>query len=215
MNEKLQKRPYLSETELELTMNGTPDSRYSKVKRLLAQGKLLHIRRGLYCLTDKMGCVTKPHPFELAQYIYGPSYISFESALSFHRLIPETVYTVTSATGKRSKEFQTPLGAFSYLHLPIENLYTQVELIKENDYQFFMAKPWKAICDYVYSYKKNWTSLEPLSESLRINLEDLPILRDEEIQLLEEYYHNTRLDRFLKGIRKDLNNYRAMSHKNY
>lgn len=192
-------RSYLTDAELGTLLDGTPDSRYSKIKRLLAQGKLLHIRRGLYSLTEEIGCLIKPHPFELAQHIYGPSYISLESALSYHKLIPETVYTVTSATSKRSKEFQTALGAFSYSHLPLENFYTEVELIKENGYQFFMAKPWKAICDYVFCYRKNWKSLEPLLESLRINYEDLPKLRNEEKQLLDEYYRHTRISRFFEG----------------
>src|SRR3990167_6718524 len=189
-------RPYLTDAELEALLDSTPASRYSKVKRLLAQGKMTHIRRGLYSLTDRIGYLRKPHPFELAQYLYGPSYISLESALSFHKLIPEAVYTVTSATGKRTKEFQTPLGLFDYLHLPLDNLYTEVELIKENGYLFFMAKPWKAICDYVFCYKKDWYSLKPLLESLRINREDLPALRNELIQLLDEYYHHTRVSRF-------------------
>lgn len=197
-------RPYLTEAELETLLDATPDSRYSKVKRLLAQGKLLRIRRGLYCLTERVGYVTKPHPFELAQFIYGPSYISFESALSFHKLIPETVYAVTSACAKRSKEFYTPLGAFNYLHLPLENFYIEVERMTENNYRFFMAKPWKAICDYVYCYKKDWDSFAPLLESLRIHRADLPMLRDEEIAVLDEYYHHTRLSRFLKGIKRDL-----------
>ena len=196
-------RPYLTDIELNTLLKGTPDSRYGKVKRLLAQGKLLHIRRGLYCLTDKMGFLKMPHPFELAQHIYGPSYISLESALSFYKLIPETVYTITSATAKRSKEFQTPLGIFSYLHLPLENFYTGVELVTENEYQFLVAKPWKAICDYVFCYKKDWTSLKPLLEGLRIDRENLPLLSREEIQLLDEYYHQKRLSRFLKGLQKD------------
>lgn len=197
-------RSYLTDSELEALLGGTPDSRYGKVKRLLSQGKLLHIRRGLYCLTDKVGYLPKPHPFELAQHLYGPSYVSLESALSFYKLIPETVYTVTSATSKRSKEFQTPLGVFSYSHLPLENFYTEVELIKENGYQFFMAKPWKAICDYVFCYRRNWNTLEPLLEGLRMNPEYLPALRNEEIQLLDEYYHHTRISLFLKGVQKDL-----------
>lgn len=193
-------RPYLTDAELEVLLQGTPDSRYGKVKRLIAQGKLLHIRRGLYCLTDLAGYPTKPHPFELAQYIYGPSYISLESALSFHKLIPETVYTITSVTGRRAKEFNTPVGIFSYLHVPLENLYTEVELTNKNGYQFFMAKPWKAICDYIFCYKKDWYGLEPLYENLRIELGQLPKLRDEEIQLFDEYYHHQRMSRFLKGI---------------
>ncbi|OGT38622.1 MAG: hypothetical protein A3F11_00765 [Gammaproteobacteria bacterium RIFCSPHIGHO2_12_FULL_37_14] len=197
-------RPYLTDAELAFLLDGTPDSRYGKVKRLLAQGKLLHIRRGLYSLTDVVGCKVKPHPYELAQYVYGPSYISLESALSFHRLIPEGVYTVTNATGKRSKEFHSSLGVFSYLHLPLENLFTGVELVNENGRQFFVAKPWKAICDYVFCYKKDWKGLEPLLENLRIDLDSLPMLRNEEIQLLDEYYQSARVSRFLKGVQRDL-----------
>jgi hypothetical protein len=197
-------RPYITDAELEMLLDGTSDSRYGRVKRLLAQGKLLHIRRGLYCLTEMMGYLTKPHPFELAQHIYAPSYISLESALAYYKLIPEAVYTITSVCAKRSKEVHTPLGIFSYLHLPLENFYTEVVLIAANNYRFFMAKPWKAICDYVFCYKKDWDNLEPLLESLRINREELPMLRDEEIELLEEYYHHSRLSRFLKGIKQDL-----------
>ncbi|MFA6037210.1 MAG: hypothetical protein WC748_03685 [Legionellales bacterium] len=189
-------RPYLTDLELDTLLDGTSDSRYSKVKRLLAQGRLLHVRRGLYCLPDKQ----KTHPYELAQYIYGPSYISLESALSFHQLIPEAVYTITSVTSKRSKEFNTPLGVFSYQHLPLEGFYTEVSLNTENGYSFFMAKPWKAICDYVFCYKKEWDSLLPLEQSLRISRKDLPLLRDEEITLLNEYYHHSRITRFLKGV---------------
>ncbi len=197
-------RPYLSDTELVSLLSGTPDSRYSKVKRLLAQDKLLHIRRGLYCLTPELGYFTKPHPFELAQHIYGPSFISLESALSFHQLIPETVYSFTSVTTKRSKEFQTPLGVFAYLHLPLEHFYLGVERIQENGRPFFLATPWRAICDYVYCYRKDWTDLQPLLESLRIDRENLPTIRNEFLQLLDEYYHHRRLSRFLKGIQRDL-----------
>ncbi len=191
-------RHFITDFELAALLGGTPDSRYGKVKRLVGDGVLLRIRRGLYILTKKMGIPTQPHPYELAQHIYGPSYISLESALSFHQLIPERVYTITSATSKRSKEFHTPLGLFDFQHLPKENLYLGVELIKENDYQFFMAKPWKALCDYVFCQKNKW-SFENLCASLRILPEELPIIKNEEIQLLKEYYQHQRVSRFLKS----------------
>lgn len=202
-------RPYLTEVELDILLKGTRDSRYGKVKRLLAQGKLIRIRRGLYSPTEAMGCFKKPHSFELAQYIYGPSCISLESALSYHRLIPEAVYTITSVVGKRSKEFNTPLGVFSYCQLPLHDLYTEVERIHEKEHTFYLAKPWRAVCDYVYYYRKDWDSFSPLLNSLRMNIENLPILQREEMQLLEDYYQHHRLSRFLKGIQKD-NYYRAM-----
>lgn len=198
-------RPLITDAEVESLLDGTPNSRYSKVKRMLAQGKLLHMRRGLYCLTQEIGYLKKPHPFELAQYIYGPSFISLESALSYHNLIPEAVYTTTSVTSKRSKEFTTPLGFFTYQHVPGEGLYTEVILIKENERQFFVAKPWRSICDYIFCYRKDWNNLTPFIKSLRINLDNLPKLTDEKIELLDDYYQNRRVSRFLKGIKKYLN----------
>ena len=69
-------RPYLTDAELEMIWGGTPDSRYGKVKRLLAQETLLHLRRGLYALTKTSGYHGVLHPYELAQPIYSPSYIS-------------------------------------------------------------------------------------------------------------------------------------------
>jgi hypothetical protein len=195
--------PYLTEGDLEALFDGSPDSRYGKVKRLIAQGQLLHIRRGIYCMTEKMGYVAKPYSLSLAQYIYGPSCISLHSALSFHGLIPEAVYTTTSITIKRSKEFQTPLGVFDFVHFPIEDFYTEVEFIQAYGQSFLMAKPWRALCDYVFYYKKDWNSFEPLLGDLRINEENLPLLTSQEMQILDEYYRHSRITRFLKGIRKE------------
>lgn len=199
-------RPIITESELEMLMNKSANSRYSKVKRFLAQGKLLRIRRGVYCITDALGYAGKPNMYELAQYIYGPSYISFESALSYHGLIPERVYTTTSATSKRSKEFQTPLGIFSYLHLPEDDFYMKVDLLNEDGSKFFMATPWKAICDYIYCYKKNWKSLSPLIESFRIDVDQLPILTDNDFEILNEYYKSKRIEIFLfMAMKEQLN----------
>ncbi len=190
----------VTDTELAFLLGGSPDSRYGKVKRLLAQGKLLHIRRGLYGLVDE----SKPHPFELAQHIYAPSYVSLESALAYHQLIPEAVYTVTSVSTKRSKVFDTPLGKFNYSKLPTQNFYLNVELITTNNHRFFIAKPWKAICDYVYCYKKEWHTLDPLLNSLRMDIEELPLFSDSEIELFDDYYHSRRVTRFLNGIKREL-----------
>lgn len=194
--------PYITDIELRTLLKGTPDSYYAKIKRLTEVGKLLHIRRGLYSISEAIGNQQKAHPFEIAQYIYGPSCISLESALSFHQLIPEAVYTVTSVCTKRSKEFNTRLGLFSYIRLPLENFYMEAQIVEIDGYKFFMAKPWRAICDYVFCYKKEWTSFEPLLDSLRISLEDLPSLSNEEANLLSEYYQHKRLNKFLAGITK-------------
>lgn len=191
----------ISETEITAGFGATKDSQHSRFKRWVKQGKLLRIRRGLYYVVDEIAYRdNKPNPLEIAQYIYGPSYISFELALSYHHLIPEAVYTITSACIKRTKEFHTPIGVFSYMCLPNDNFYLDVELIEQNNARFFIAKPWKAICDYVYFYKKDWEDRAPLYQSLRIEPEDLPPLDQTAKERLIDYYQQKRIQRFLKGV---------------
>lgn len=203
---KLQNYPsvYVTDSELSVILDGTDNSRHAQVKRALAKGELKRIKRGLYTL-DKQLASTKPHPFELAQRIYGPSYISLESALSYHNLIPEAVYEVTSVTSKRQNKFSTPLGIFSYLHAPQKNLFIEVDRIEENGRYFFMATPWKAITDYVFCYKKTWKSIDPIINSLRIELDDLAPLEQQTLIELNNYYNNRRVTLFLAGIKRDLN----------
>lgn len=196
-------RPLISDFELAELLDGTADSRYGKIKRWLAQGLLVRIRRGLYYLAFNKKAEVQT--FELAQYIYGPSYISLESALAYHNLIPEAVHTITSVCTKRSKIFHTPFGEFNYWHLPVENFYLDVKLIRNDNEQFLMANPWKAICDYVYCYKKNWLGMQPLVDSLRIDEKDLPKLQEKELIALDGYYHHQRISHFLAGIKRDLN----------
>lgn len=69
INPNILPHPFITESELRAYLGGTPDSRYGKVRRLLAKDKLLHIRRGLYALTEEGGARKKLHPFELAQFI--------------------------------------------------------------------------------------------------------------------------------------------------
>ena len=184
---------------------GSQDKRYGLVKRAIAGGEIIHIRRGLYCLAPKYQ-KKKINLYALAQNIYGPSYISLESALSRHGWIPEAVYTLTSASSGKSKEFKTPLGAFSYSCVPQKIFYTSVErLADEAGNVFLMASPMKALADYVYVNKKDWFGLKPVTESLRIEPEEFEAITSDDLDILIENYTSLRVQKFLKGLRKDLN----------
>src|SRR3989338_3314013 len=55
----------------------------------------IKLRNGLYAIKSD-----PPSELELANRLYFPSYISFEYALAYYRIIPEVVYSITSATTK-------------------------------------------------------------------------------------------------------------------
>lgn len=191
---------YCTDTELELLIGGTKDRRYGLVKRALASKKLLRVCRGFYVLGKKYRRRSLDL-YALAGQIYGPSYISFESALSYHAWIPEAVYTVTSATTKRAKTIETPFGAFSYARVPRRNAMQGVERIEKNQSIFFVASPWRAILDYVYVNNPGWRSREALVESLRIDEEKLVTPPWQELAGLEAVFASRRVSQFLKRIK--------------
>lgn len=84
------------------------DSPKSKLSRMAKSGEYFPITKGIY-ETDRY-----TPAYLLAGSIYGPSCISFEYALSFYGMIPEAVYTVTSATFVKKKKFETAFGTFTY-----------------------------------------------------------------------------------------------------
>jgi len=179
-------------------------SRYGLVKRACARQGIIRVKRGLYCLAP-------PHQrrtlnlYQLAQNIYGPSYVSMESALSYHGWIPEAVHSVTMACMKKSKDFVTPLGAFNFKRIPVRVFYSEVERVSsDNGEAFLMARPLKALSDYVYAHKQDWKGLDPVIKSLRIEPDSLEGVSKEELDSLREAYQSNRVQRFIKGVKRGL-----------
>ena len=175
------------------------------LKRGVQAGEILRIRRGLFCL-DRRFMPAPPHPLALAQIVYGPSYLSMETALSWHGWIPEAVHTIVSTGLGRSREFATPLGTYVFQRVPQESLMVGVERVAEAaaHIAYFMARPLKALADYVYVHQCDWISAEPLRDSLRIEIDALETLTRADFDELEGQYRSGRVSRFLHGLRKDL-----------
>ena len=183
---------------------GGSNRRFGLLGRALRAGEVVRIHRGLYCLADKY-LRRKIDPLVVAQRIRGPSYISLETALSYHGWIPEAVYTVTSACMDRSREFATPLGVFSFTRIPQETFYTEVTRVEGAPGEaFLLASPLKALCDYVYARRLDWDSSRPVVGSLRVEEEDLATVKVDEFDRLVGNYSSRRVRRFLEGLRKDV-----------
>jgi len=88
-----------------------------------------------------------PVPFLIANHLYGPSYVSFQTALRHYGLIPERVYETQSMTIKHSRSFATPLGSFSYRNCGVEYFPVGICQEQEGDDTYLIATPEKALCD--------------------------------------------------------------------
>ena len=118
-----------------------------KIAAMEKQKQLIRIKKGLFVVApqDGIGAVSREL---IANHLYGPSYVSLESALSYHNLIPERVYRVRSVAMKRAKKYDTPLGVFEYRTVSPEyfSIGIQQQATQDNTV-FLIASPEKAICD--------------------------------------------------------------------
>lgn len=120
-----------------------------QLSRWVKAGRLIQLRRGLYALAPAWRKV-EPHPFLVANKLQRGSYVSLQSALAFHGLIPEQVQVVTSVGPGRPETLRNALGAFQFRHLATEMLfgYSQLEVAVG---QFaFIASAEKALLDLAH-----------------------------------------------------------------
>jgi predicted transcriptional regulator of viral defense system len=158
-------RDYVSLAHL-IAIFGSGDSLKGKVKRMIQAGELINLKRGHYVFGEqyRRGLLEQ---FHLGNVLYGPSYISLESALSHWSLIPERVYTITSVCTKRPQIVTTTLGRYRYRKIPL-SAFSYGLVRTEQSPHYLIASPEKALLDKLYLDGIKGELANYLVESLRI-----------------------------------------------
>jgi predicted transcriptional regulator of viral defense system len=129
------------------------------------KGYIKKIIKGYYLFSDLD--IDESTLLAIANKIYKPSYISFETAMSYYRLIPESIYMITSASTRRTALFETPMARFSYRTIK-PSLFFGYSLLTGGIKMAFVEK---AILDYLYINPAVGTADD--FASLRINREEM------------------------------------------
>jgi len=159
-----------------------------QVSRWVTSGHLVQLRKGLYALAPPYR-KTEPHPFLVANRLVRGSYVSLQSALAHHGLIPEHVPVITSVTTGRPQHRENPFGSFEFHHCPPDRLTGyRVEKLGGGQ-EALVATPAKALADLIhlvpgadsgaYLSELRLTNLEKLdpAELLQPTVGDRPKIR--------------------------------------
>ncbi len=184
--------------------DGSDGARALLVHRACQAGEVLRLKPGLFVLAPPYR-KSESHPFVVAAVLHAPSHVSLESALGYHGLIPEAVYQVVSVTVGRSREFSTPLGVFSFRRVPARAPRAGVEAVAvARNAWAFIASPLRAIADAVYLAREvTWSrnGLGYLTESLRIEEDDLRSLSFEAMEEILDSIRSRRVRAYLEGLK--------------
>src|SRR3989339_306802 len=130
--------------EFKRLLNVSEISAQKLLERYAKRGILIRLKGGLYCLKIK-----EPSSYLIANKLYEPSYVSFETALSYYNMAPEIVYAYTSATTRTTRQFNSSGQNFIY-HKIKKEAFTGYKLAVIGGEKVRFAEPEKALADYLY-----------------------------------------------------------------
>ena len=197
----------VSQAQLARLVEGTPQRRYNLVNRAMQHGELLQLRRGLYLLAPKMQN-SSLHPYVLAQALQPGSYISMETALSFHGWIPESVPTTLSVLpGRRQLVVNHPvLGLYRFFPLALQRGQF-LQAVDRNTFSgqtALVAQPLRALLDMVCLHKREAADMKTLVASLRIDEELFDSVDPATWELMQQVYLHKRMRECIQSLRREV-----------
>ena len=128
------------------------DSLYVALSRYVKKKVIIRLTAGIYILPEQYDRLET-----IANELYSPSYLSFESALSRYGIISQIPYSLTFATTRKSLR-----RSLAETHVEYRSIKAQLFTGYENNGSTFIATPEKAILDslYLVSFGKSMTQLK-------------------------------------------------------
>lgn len=119
------------------------------IRRLMETGVLTRLERNKYMVNR-----TGTNEFLIANFLYQPSYVSLESALHFHGILPQVPHEITSVTIKKPTKKTIGERLYRYNRTK-KSLFWGYD--KTNG--FLLADPEKALLDLVYLASKGYATV--------------------------------------------------------
>ena len=165
------------------------------------QGYIKPLAGGYYILADR--AMDEMALFMVANKIYEPSYVSLESALAYYQVVPETVLGVTSVSSRKTKQYESAWGVFSYRSVKPQYMIGYQVIENSPGYKFKIASLEKALLDYLYLHADIQSTAD--FEGLRWNRTQLRGLLDHSIftryvKLFDKRALENRVNQFMEYL---------------
>lgn len=166
--EKMTGYPVFSKADILMQFPGLDNRRLTEWQQ---KGYIEKLRNSYYLFSNRTD--SELLRFFISNTIYEPSYVSLQSALSYHHYIPEAAFHVTAVSTNKTKTFETPRG--TYLYQTIQPAaFLGYELIKNEEMTVKIASPEKALVDLIYLNKK----LRDADEIRALRLENVKMQKE-------------------------------------
>jgi predicted transcriptional regulator of viral defense system len=150
------------------------------------KGYLKRVANNFYTFADRT--IDEKILFFIANKVYEPSYVSLETALAHHGLIPEAVFSIFSVSTSKTKSLAVSLdgGETKFFYKKIKKgFFFGYSLEKKGNFSYLVADPEKAVLDFLY-FREDLRTRDDFFE-LRLNQ-----------KLAREILNSRKMNKYLK-----------------
>ncbi len=141
-----------------------------QLARFVERGLLVRLKQGVFRFADRL-----VDELAVAGFLYQPSYVSLETALSIYGVIPEVPATVTSVTTVTTNKFLVGSLVYRFSQIKPRLFFGfETKTDKKSGMQYQIALPEKALLDWIYLRKVK-------------RLEEMRVDREMNVERLKEY----------------------------
>ncbi|MFA5776957.1 MAG: hypothetical protein WC906_00770 [Parcubacteria group bacterium] len=155
---KLISKSYFSFSDLRKIAPMEENGLKVSLNRLVKNGALLRLSRGIYATN-----LSNVEWNKLALELYSQSYLSFEWALAYHKILSQQPINLTLATAKRSRTINVSDYIFIYHHIRPELFWGY-----EKRDNVMIADPEKAFLDLAYLSINGYAKLDASEMNLKL-----------------------------------------------
>jgi len=162
----------------------------AQLSQWVKKGYLIKVKNGVYVFSERKNQLATE---TISHYLFEPSYVSLERALSTYGLIPEIVYNITAVSTKKTVTFKNVFGTFIFRSLK-KSLFFGYNKIRDGANVYFLADPEKALLDYLYLNSAKINTQDDINE-LRLNEFELKKLDRKKIDAYLIMFNSKKLER--------------------
>jgi hypothetical protein len=189
----------------ELTAAGTiPTSLYRAKKA----GQIISLKKGVYMTRRfyERNRADPDFPLMVSAILIPRSYLSLEFILQRNGILTDVTHPITAITSAQTRVFENEMGSFTYRNIK-NSLYRGYVVSEYWDVPCARATPGKALFDYFYLRPLRLLGRAmdyPLVEDLRLNLDEFPVVDQDEFASFVASSGSVKMNRILENLRKNV-----------
>jgi predicted transcriptional regulator of viral defense system len=190
---------FFTKITLQEVVGGNKAAISANIVRWIKNGSLVSLKKGTYVTKEYVTQHSNNQDYSefIANTLKKPSYLSGEYVLQKYGMLSESVFSLTSVTLKKTRNYSNKIGVFLYSKIT-SNLFLGYTINSKSGFEIKEATKSKALFDFLYFRLRTVSEInQEIINSYRLNIESLTI---EDYKEFQRYVDISGIEKFSRLV---------------